>query len=78
MKELLTHIVKSILDQGDKVVIDEKETDGVVEFTIHVPQEEIGKLIGKEGKVIRSIRTVVRILAIKEHKKIHINLVELA
>ena len=77
MKDLLTHIVTAILDQGDKVIIDETETDGVVEFTLHVPQEEIGKLIGKEGKVIRSIRTVVRILAIKEHKKIHINLVEL-
>jgi len=77
MKELLNHIVTSIVDAPEKIMVDEKEVDGMVEFTVHAPQEEIGKIIGKEGKVIRAIRNVVRILAIKQHKKIHINLVEL-
>ena len=76
MKEALTYIITSIVEASDKVVVEESDTNGIVEFTVSIPKEEIGKVIGKNGKVIRAIRNVLKIAAIKEQKKITINLQE--
>ena len=76
MKEALTYIVKSIVEASDKIVVEEAEHSGLVEFTVHVPQDEIGKVIGKSGKVIRAIRNVLKIAAVKEQKKVTITLRE--
>lgn len=76
MKNALAYIIASIVDDPEKVTIEESEDNGVVEFTIIVPKEQLGKIIGKDGKVIRAIRNVLKIPAIKENKKIHISLQE--
>lgn len=77
MKDALTYIVTSIVTDPKTVSIEEKEENGIVEFTVHVSKEDIGKVIGKDGKVIRAIRNVLKIPAIKNHKKIHITLQEI-
>ena len=76
MKEILTYIIKSIVDKEDKVEIIEEEQDGVVNLTINVDPEDMGKVIGKQGKVIKAIRNVMRIPAMKQNKKIYISLVD--
>jgi uncharacterized protein len=76
MKDALTYIVSQIVTDEKAVAVEEREENGVVEFIVHVPKEDIGKVIGKDGKVIRAIRNVLKIPAIKEHKKIHITLQE--
>lgn len=76
MKDALTYIVKSIVDNPDSVVIEEEEQDGFMQFSISVDPEDMGKVIGKEGKVIRAIRNVMKIPAVKNNKKIHIVLAE--
>ena len=55
MKDTLHFIVSAIVDNTDAVVIDEHEEDGITNLIITVAQEDMGKIIGKEGKVIRSI-----------------------
>ncbi len=75
MKQTLEYIVSSILSVDD-VKIDESEEDGIVNFTIHVEKENMGKIIGKEGKVIRAIRNIMRIPAIRAEKRINVNLEE--
>lgn len=77
MKKTLAYIIASMVADPEKVTIEENEQDGLIEFTIIVPKEEIGKIIGKDGKVIRAIRNVLKIPAIKEKKKIHITLSEM-
>ncbi len=77
MKQTLEYIVSSILSVDD-VKIDESEEDGIVNFTIHVEKENMGKIIGKEGKVIRAIRNVMRIPAIRTEKRINVSLEESA
>ena len=77
MKDALTFIIKSMVDKPDEVEIQEEENQGIVNFTIKVSQEDMGKVIGKEGKVIRAIRNVMRIPAVGEGKKIYITLAEL-
>ena len=76
MKNALTYIVSSIVDNQDLVRIEEAENEGVVELTIFVAKEDIGKVIGKDGKVIRAIRNVMKIPAMKQNKKIQISVSE--
>lgn len=78
MKKALELIVTSMVDNPDKVEIDEQEQNGIINFTIKVDKEDMGKVIGKNGKVIKAVRNVMKIPAIKNGKKIYINLSETA
>lgn len=76
MKDTLAHIISSIVTDPGQVTITESDEEGVTTFTVTVAKEDMGKVIGKEGKVIRSIRNVMKIPAIKENKRINISLAE--
>lgn len=76
MKDVLHYIVTSIVDNPDAIRIEEEDVEGVVTYTVFAAKEDMGKLIGKEGKVIRAIRNVMKIPAMKQHKKVQIQLSE--
>lgn len=76
MKDALLFLVSSIVDNPKDVSVEEKEEEGIVTFTIKLAKEDIGKVIGKEGKVIRALRNAMKIKAIKENKRIQISLSE--
>lgn len=76
MKDILTTIVKSLVDNPNDVVIEENDDNGFVTLTITVNKDDMGKIIGKEGKVIRSIRNIMKIPAMKQGKKVQISLAE--
>lgn len=76
MKKALEYIVSQIVENPEKVEINEQEDQEIINFTIAVAPEDMGKIIGKNGKVIRAIRNVVKISAIKQDKKINISLSE--
>jgi uncharacterized protein len=76
MKDILLHIITSIVTNPDQVIVDETESEDVTNFTVTVAKDDMGKVIGKEGKVIRSIRNVMKIPAIKQNKRINISLTE--
>lgn len=77
MKETLHYIVSSIVDQPEQVIIDEVDDEGYVTLTITVAKEDMGKVIGKEGKVIRAIRNIMKVKAMKHNKRINISLAEI-
>lgn len=76
MKKALHYIVSSIADNPEKVEIVEEEQDGITNFIIKVDTADMGKVIGKNGKIIRAIRNVIKIPAIKQNKKINVTLAE--
>ena len=76
MKKALLYIVRSIVTSEDLVEVSEEEEDGIINFTIKVAVSDMGRVIGKSGKVIRSIRNVLKINALKQNKKINITLAE--
>ncbi len=76
MKDALSHIISSIVTIPEALQIDETEEDGLIRFSVHLAKEDMGRVIGKEGKVIRAVRNVMKIPAIKQGKKIDIALVE--
>ena len=76
MKDALSFIVASIVDKPNEVKVEEKEEEGITNFTVTVAKEDMGKVIGKEGKIIRAIRNLMKIPAIKQNKRINIVLNE--
>jgi uncharacterized protein len=76
MKKALEFILKNIVEKEDEVKVEETEDQGVINFVVSVAKDDMGKVIGKNGKVIKAIRNVIKIPAIKQNKKIFINLSE--
>lgn len=76
MKAALLYIVSAIVENPDKINIQEEESGDLIIFKVTVDKADMGKVIGKNGKVIRAIRNVLKIPAIKQDKKINIELSE--
>ena len=77
MKELLTYIVSHIVSHPEEVEITEETTaDGYTTFYLKVNPEDMGIVIGKGGNIIRAIRDVLRVKAIKENKRFNLELLE--
>jgi predicted RNA-binding protein YlqC (UPF0109 family) len=76
MKEILETIILSLVEDKSAVQIEEKNNEKAITFEVKVADKDMGKVIGKEGKVAKSIRTVMKAVAGKERKKVSIEFVE--
>ena len=75
MKELVVDIAKALVDNPDSVVVEEfEDNDGIV-LKLTVAQEDMGKVIGKQGRIAKAIRTVIRSAANREDKKVSLEIV---
>lgn len=75
MKEALTTIINSLVTDVDAVSINEVEGEKSVIFEVKVAEKDMGKVIGKEGRIAQAIRTIMKALAAKENKKITIEFI---
>ncbi len=69
MKEILETIIANLVDNKDAIEIKEIEGIKSVVFEVKVAESDMGKIIGKQGKIAKSIRTVIKAVAAKEQKK---------
>lgn len=74
MKELLSFIVKNLVDNPNEVYISEFEEDGFICLELSVNPNDIGKVIGKKGKIAKAIRIIVKSYANYKGKKINIKI----
>ncbi len=74
MKELVEMIVKALVDQPEDVKITETAGESIVILEIAVAQDDVGKVIGKEGRIANAIRTVVKAAAAKHDKKVTVEI----
>ncbi|MBR1814158.1 MAG: KH domain-containing protein [Lachnospiraceae bacterium] len=70
MKKLVEVIAKSLVDNPDEVQVEERETDREIILELHVAQSDMGKVIGKQGRIAKAIRSVVKAASSKEEKKV--------
>lgn len=70
MKQLVEVIAKSLVDFPDEVVVTETENEKGVLIELHVAQADMGKVIGKQGRIAKAIRSVVKAASSKEDKKV--------
>lgn len=75
-KEMLQYIAKSLVDQPDRVQVNEVEGERALVLELQVANEDMGKVIGRNGRVIRAIRSVSKAAAIRDGKMIHVEIVE--
>ncbi|HLB51958.1 hypothetical protein A3B64_01580 [candidate division WWE3 bacterium RIFCSPLOWO2_01_FULL_37_24] len=76
MKEFIEYLVKQLVNKPDEVEVDETADNGSFAYKIKVANEDMGIVIGKEGKNIKSIRNLAKSKAIKENIRINIELLE--
>ena len=74
MKELVEMIASALVDNPDEVVVTETETENEIVLKLSVAPADMGKVIGKQGKIAKEIRTVVRASASKSDKKILVDI----
>lgn len=75
MKDLVELITKALVDNPDNVEIKETAGDSIIILEIKVGQDDIGKVIGKEGRIANAIRTVVKAAAAKQGKKVTVEII---
>ena len=75
MKELVEVIAKALVDNPDEVVVTEKEEGRNIVVELHVAQSDMGKVIGKQGRMAKAIRSVVKAASSKDNKKVDVEIV---
>ena len=75
MKELVEVIAKALVDQPDEVSVTEKKECRTIVLELHVADGDMGKVIGKQGRIAKAIRSVVKAAATKEDKKVVVDIV---
>ena len=76
MKELVEVLAKSLVDYPDQVQVTETENDKAVVLELKVAQSDMGKVIGKQGRIAKAIRTVVKAAASKEDRKVIVEIMQ--
>ena len=76
MKDLLTLIVKNLVEYPDKVLVTEEHGDGKLTLKLTVASEDMGKVIGKQGRIAKAIRTVIKAAAINEDKRVIVEITQ--
>lgn len=76
MKDLLMSITKGLVDNPDKVSVDVDEIneEGVIVYHLHVAEEDMGRVIGKQGRIAKAIRVVMRAAATRNDEKISVEI----
>lgn len=76
MKEILEGILKSLVENTDAISINQIEKDKLTVFEVKVATEDMGRVIGKEGKIAKAIRNILRAIGAKEHKKVTVEFID--
>ncbi len=76
MKELVEFIAKALVDYPEQVDVTQVEGERSVILELRVAQEDMGKVIGKQGRIAKAIRTVVNAAAIKENKRVMVEIIQ--
>ena len=74
MKEVEEIIAKALVDHPEDVVVDEKQEDRMTLIELHVASDDMGKVIGKQGRIAKAIRTVAKAAGTRENKKVKVDI----
>jgi predicted RNA-binding protein YlqC (UPF0109 family) len=74
--ELLAYLARELVDDPDAVRVDSEERDGAVVLVLRVAPDDVGKVIGRGGRIARALRTVVRASAIREGRRVLVEIAE--
>ena len=76
MKEILQTIIKNLVDNSEAVEIKQIDENNSIVFEVKVAEGDMGRIIGKQGRIAKSIRTVMKAVSAREHKKVNIEFID--
>ncbi len=77
MRELLEYLARSLVDQPDRVRVEEfEEDDGTIVLELSVDEDDYGKVIGRGGRTANALRTVVKACAVREERRVLVDIVD--
>ena len=76
MTEIVEYLARRLVDDPDAVRVEEVERDGAVVLQLYVAPDDVGKVIGRQGRIARALRTVVRASAARRDQRVFLELVE--
>jgi uncharacterized protein len=75
-KEIVEYLARRLVDAPDEVSVEEIERDGALVLQLHVAKDDVGKVIGRQGRIARALRTVVRASAARRDQRVMLEIVE--
>lgn len=75
MEKVIEIIAKSLVEKPEAVTITQREGDDAVIYELHVSPDDMGKIIGKQGRIAKAMRTVVKAAATRENKRVMVEIV---
>ena len=76
LENLLLFLARQLVDEPDKVEVTGRETDSRVDLTLRVAEGDVGKVIGKGGRIVRAIRTVMKAASVKAQKRVNVEVAD--
>ncbi|MGI5986126.1 MAG: KH domain-containing protein [Clostridiales bacterium] len=76
MKELLTYIAQNLVDNPDEVRVTERDTDAETVFEVRVADGDMGKIIGRQGRIVKEIRILMRAVAQRQGKNVTVEIMD--
>ncbi len=74
--DLVAYLARGLVDDPDAVRVEEVERDGALVLQLHVAKDEVGKVIGRQGRIARALRTIVRACAARSNRRLLLEIVE--
>ena len=76
LENLLLFLARSLVDEPEKVEVEGRETDSRVDLTLRVAQGDVGKVIGRGGRIVRAIRIVMKAASVKANKRVNVEVAD--
>lgn len=76
MKELLTYIVQNLVEKPDEVTVTERESGNETVFEVRVADGDMGKVIGRQGRIVKEIRILMKAVAQRQGKKVSVEIMD--
>ncbi|NLY11523.1 MAG: KH domain-containing protein [Firmicutes bacterium] len=76
MKELVEFLAKSLVEHPEEVLVNEEKRDNETVYKLHVAAKDMGRVIGKQGRVAKALRTVVKAGAIKTGERVRVDIID--
>ena len=76
MKELLTYIIQSLVENPDEVSVTERKAEGETVFEVRVAEGDMGKVIGRQGRIVKEIRVFMKAVAQRKGKKVSVEIMD--
>ncbi len=76
MKELLTYIIQSLVENPDEISVTERKAEGETVFEVRVAEGDMGKVIGRQGRIVKEIRVLMKAVAQRKGKKVSVEIMD--